>query len=178
MTLIHSSNDGYVFKKLIFNYRSLFYKTHVTPVCTSLHQFAEGLKLFGVLDAIKESPDIMRTLFTMSGSVVFAWKVEDFLSQIDVVYSPHGSNLYMKEVDTYKYFCDVVEQLSIAGKALQSTLYFKFFTISMQKTPTSESCGYMWWGSENLPSFLHCLPFFGSCGLTAQNRSLSKSFFH
>ena len=118
---------------MVLNYRSLFYKTHVTPVYTSLHQFAEGLKLFGVLDAIKDSPDIMRTLFSMSGGAAFAWKVEDFLSEIDVVYSPHGSNLFMKEVDTYKYFCDVVEQLSIGGKALRSTLYFKLFSISMQE---------------------------------------------
>ena len=150
-------------KKSIFNSRLLFHKTHVTPVYISLHQFAEGLKLFSVLDAIKESLDIMRTLFTLSGSGVFAWKLEDGLPQIDIVYSPHGSNLYMKEVDTYTYFCNVVEQLSIAGKALQSTLYFKLFTTSRQKTPsTLKSCGYMWWDSENLPSILHCLPFLGS----------------
>ena len=118
---------------MVFNYRSLFYKTHVTPVYTSLHQFAEGLKLFGVSDAINDSPDIMTTLFTMSGGAVFSWRVEDFLSEIDVVYSPRGSNLYMKEIDIYKYFCDVVEQLSIGGKALQSTLYVKLFSISMQE---------------------------------------------
>ena len=100
---------------------------------TSLHQFAEGLTLFGVLDAIKESPDIMRSLFMKSGGAVFDWRVKDFLSQIDAVYSPHGSNLYMKEVDTYKYFCDVVEQLLIGGKAYQSTIIWKFFTVLYSK---------------------------------------------
>ena len=75
----------------------------------------------------------MTTLFTMSGGAVFAWRVEDFLSEIDVVYSPHGSNLYMKEIDIYKYFCDDVEQSSIVGKALQSTLYVKLFSISIQE---------------------------------------------
>eukprot|EP00794_Sanderia_malayensis_P012422 gene12422-13707_t len=36
--------------------QSLFYKQIISPVYTSLRQFEEGLGLFGVLQAIKESP--------------------------------------------------------------------------------------------------------------------------
>ena len=92
-----------------------------------MHQFAEGLELFGVMDAIKEFPQIMRPLFT-AGDSIFEWDLEGFLSMIQVAYSPVGSNLYQKEIDTFKYFSDILEQVSIGGIPFQFSKSSIFIT--------------------------------------------------
>eukprot|EP00794_Sanderia_malayensis_P011469 gene11469-12665_t len=95
--------------------QSLFYKQIISPVYTSLHQFEEGLRLFGVLQAIKESPAVCRPLFTMHGHI-FKWEPGEFLASLEVLHSPAGSNAFDKEVDTFKYFSDLVEQMSVESK--------------------------------------------------------------
>lgn len=97
----------------LFHYRSLLYKHFVTPIYPALHQFAEGLKLFGVLQAMRDEPEIMHPIFTESNC--FKWNVEDFLQNLEVKFADEGSNKFVKEVDNFKYFSDLVEQMSVRG---------------------------------------------------------------
>ena len=103
-----------------FFFRSLFYKKIVAPVYISLHQFEEGLKLFGVLQSIIESPSIMKPLFTVHSNA-FRWTAGEFLTGLDILYSPSGSNFFEKEVDIFKHFSDLVEQMSLEGILFLST---------------------------------------------------------
>ena len=92
-----------------------------------MHQFADGLKLFGVLNEVQLEPDVMRPVFT--SSTCFKWQAVEFLQNLQVHFSDEGSNLYDKEVDTFKYFSDLVEQMSVRGNLSHISLLIAIYSM-------------------------------------------------
>ena len=98
--------------------RSLFIKYYLTPKLPMLDQLAEGLKLFGVLDLVREHEDEMRHIFTHNASSIVT---DD--QTIDLFKPFYDDNTQRKEmeINTYKAMCDFVEELHHQGLSLVNT---------------------------------------------------------
>ena len=77
-----------------------------------LDQLAEGLKLFGVLDLIKDYENEMRQVFTHSASSIVT---DD--QMIDLFKPIYDDNTQRKEIEinTHKALCDFVQELHHQG---------------------------------------------------------------
>jgi hypothetical protein len=83
-------------------------KDQLTPYLPSLLQLQSGLNSSGLLDTMKKNPNVWEALFRSSNS--FEMTVDDFLDELKVQYSSSQRQKDL-EVSTFKFFCDVIENL-------------------------------------------------------------------
>ena len=89
-------------------------KYKVEPIITALNEIMSGLRTFNLLGIMKEKGKIFKSVFCPSQ--IFAWKYKEFVEVINPNFSEDGSNSKRKEVETYKYFLDFIEQCFKDGK--------------------------------------------------------------
>mgnify|MGYP002803922089 FL=1 len=80
-----------------------------------LHQISSGLQVLGILDSIKEHPQLLEPVFTESS--FFKPNADTF---IDIVgsFSEDGSNDKLIEIDVFKYFTDFIEECECSSKCM------------------------------------------------------------
>ena len=76
-----------------------------------LKEFMEGLKLFGVADAIKKQPQACKPLFTRDSQSLHAIDANYLVSILRPEYSPKGSTRQLVEESLMDYFQDFVYSL-------------------------------------------------------------------
>ena len=87
----------------------------ILSVNAEIHQFMEGLKLYGVLQMMQHNPEGGRLL--MCHSEVWHTTPQEFLDSLQQPeYSAEGSNLRKVEVDVFTYLVQFLEDLSSEGK--------------------------------------------------------------
>lgn len=83
-------------------------KDQLTSYLPALLQIQSGLNTGGLLDAIKNKPDVCEPVFK-SGNT-FEITADEFLDEFEITYS--SSQLEKElEINTMKFFSDVVENL-------------------------------------------------------------------
>ena len=99
----------------ILLYRSLCMKDQLDAYLPQLLEIQTGLERCGIHDSIRKYPEMWGVVFE-SGSF-FKLSADAFLDQITVVFSE--SKLKKNaEIDTYKFFCDVIEAVDVGGTVL------------------------------------------------------------
>ena len=73
-----------------------------------LKEFLEGLKLFGVADAIKRHPQVCKSLFTRDSQSLHVIDANYLISLLTPEYSPKGSTRQLVEESLMDYFPDFV----------------------------------------------------------------------
>ena len=73
-----------------------------------LLQLQDGLSTCNLLSAIQNQPQIWEPVFVASET--YQMKADDFLDQLVPQYSM-SQELRSKEVDTFKYFSDVIQKI-------------------------------------------------------------------
>ena len=81
-------------------------KDQLSPYLPALLQITHGLDGCGLLEIIRRSPEVWQHVFTAGN--VFKITADDFLCQLVVEYSASQIKK-LAEMDTYKFFCDVIE---------------------------------------------------------------------
>lgn len=76
-----------------------------------LKEFLEGLKLFGVADAIKRHPQVCKSLFTRDSQSLHVIDANYLISLLRPEYSPKGSTRQLVEESLMDYFQDFVYNL-------------------------------------------------------------------
>ena len=76
-----------------------------------LKEFLEGLKLFGVADAIKRHPQVCTSLFTRDSQSLHVIDANYLISLLRPEYSPKGSTRQLVEESLMDYFQDFVYNL-------------------------------------------------------------------
>ena len=80
-----------------------------------IHQFMDGLKMYDILEMLRENP--RRGQLLMCSSSVWHTTPEEFIQNLEEPkYSPQGSNQHKLEIDTYAYLIQFLEELSTEGK--------------------------------------------------------------
>lgn len=82
-----------------------------------MFQIESGLAECSLITPIRNNPEIWRPVFE-SGNL-FKLSAEEILDQITVEFS-ESQMAKEKEIDTYKFFCDVLEAIDSGGKNLPS----------------------------------------------------------
>ena len=80
------------------------------PILPMILQIQNGLESYGVLDKIKMHTELFKPLFVYSEDNENTIDSQKFLDSLLIMYSETGSNAKEKEVNTYKYFCDILEE--------------------------------------------------------------------
>ena len=78
-------------------------------------QIETGLQLYGLLGKLREQPNISMKLFSITEKL-FEWTFKEFQESVYATYSEDGSNLRIKEVDTFKIFLDAIEVIAHDGE--------------------------------------------------------------
>lgn len=94
-------------------HRSMYIKTYVEPKLPMLSQLADGLKLFGVLQAMQRYPSVMKPLFTAEERKIFT--SDDFSAMLVTTFSVSQIKKD-QEIQTYKAFADFVQSLQYGGE--------------------------------------------------------------
>ena len=85
-----------------------------------LDQLANGLELFGVLDAVKKkNPGQLRKLFTSEDQEQLP--ADDLLDMLNVTFSLN-EGVKDQEICTYKSFCDFVQLVDCNGECAVVTV--------------------------------------------------------
>lgn len=74
-----------------------------------LDQLIVGLNSFDVMDAVKENQSCMEPIFVEKYAARFLPTANTLLDETIPDFSEDGSNLKIKEVDTLKLFCDILQ---------------------------------------------------------------------
>ena len=90
-----------------------------------LHQISSGLQVFGILDSIKEHPQLLEPVFTESS--FFKPNADTFIDNIVGSFREDGSNDKLIEIDVFKYFTDFIEECECSNQEVLAKL-FKFIT--------------------------------------------------
>ena len=85
----------------------LYFKTNIEPKLPALAQLADGLAVRGLIDLIKKNPVGFEDLFIKRTDDI---TVERFMDEMEPLFSEKGSNKFLKEESTYKFFCDFIEK--------------------------------------------------------------------
>ena len=93
--------------------RSIIIKSHIEPRLGMIKQLEEGLMLCGLLNKVRSRPNLFCSVFVEDGT--FTVTAEDFLDGLVVIYSERQLEK-MKETNTFKHFCDFIDNLSHGGK--------------------------------------------------------------
>ncbi len=115
-------------------------KDQIGEYLPQLLQIESGLANCGMMKYVKSNPELWRVLFE-SGNT-FKISAEELLEQIVVDFSV-SQLAKEKEIDTYKFFCDVLEAIDSGSNYLYSNI---FHTINKQHV---QFCCI---GTENTPS--------------------------
>ena len=91
-------------------YRSICWKDQLEKYLSSLLKNQKSLNVHGLVEAMRRKPDVWETVFKCG--MGFYITADEFLDQLEVQYSPIQMQKEM-EVDTFKFFCDVVEKLEL-----------------------------------------------------------------
>ena len=81
-----------------------------------LHQISSGLQVFGILDSIKEHPQLLEPVFIESS--FFKPNADTFIDNIVGSFSEDGSNDKLIEIDVFKYFTDFIEECECSSKCM------------------------------------------------------------
>ena len=84
-------------------------KDQLTDYLPALLQIKGGLDVCGLMNTIKSHPDVWRPVFEC-GTILFKITADEFLDSLDVQYSTSQMRK-QEEVDTFKFFSDVIEKL-------------------------------------------------------------------
>ena len=76
-----------------------------------LDQLVVGLNYCDVMVAVKGHPSIMEPIFVVKYASKFSPSANTLLDEIVADFSEDGSNLKMKEIDTFKFFSDLLQDL-------------------------------------------------------------------
>ena len=87
-----------------------------------LDQVIFGLNSFDVMDAVKRNQSVMESLFVEKYAAKFLPTANSLLDEIIADFSEDGSNLKIKEIDTFKFFCDLLQDCD-ASQGMQCTYY-------------------------------------------------------
>lgn len=88
--------------------RSMCLKDQLSEVLPALLQITHGLEECNLLEIMRISPAVWQPVFDVGNS--FEVTAEDFLCEVDAQYSTSQIKK-IKEVDTFKFFCDAIEHL-------------------------------------------------------------------
>ena len=101
----------------------------VLKVNAELHQFMEGLELYGILDFFKSNYEAGRSL--MCSGNVFMPTPDDFIDDMnEPEYSVEGGNRHKLEVDVFAYFIQFLEDFSDEGTCGLKTSFLVTYYIS------------------------------------------------
>lgn len=76
-----------------------------------LDQLIVGLNYCDVIAAVKENRTVMEPIFVAKYASWFCPSANTLLDEITADFSEDGSNLKMKEIDTFKFFNDLLQDL-------------------------------------------------------------------
>ena len=76
-----------------------------------LDQLTVGLNYCDVMMAVKENRSVMEPLFVARYAARFCPSANTLLDEIIPDFSEDGSNLKVKEIDTFKFFSDLLQDL-------------------------------------------------------------------
>ena len=75
-----------------------------------IDQIGEGIKLFGLMDAIKKAPKVGLDLLSIEGSGLLKFSFDEFQNNVTPKYhNENGSNLHAIDINVYKAFLAVLE---------------------------------------------------------------------
>jgi hypothetical protein len=103
-----------------FDFRSICIKDQFCNILPQLMQLEEGLSSCGLLESIHQFPDIWKPIFTQSDR--FKMSADQFL-EAAVEYSTSQISKDL-EINTYKFFCDVIQSIYEEGKRILFRLTF------------------------------------------------------
>jgi hypothetical protein len=83
-------------------------KVQLFKYLPALLQIQNGLQVCGLLKTIRENPVIWESVF--KPTTVFTITADEFIDSLDVQYSTSQVKKSV-EIDTFKFFCDVVENI-------------------------------------------------------------------
>ncbi|XP_046841801.1 uncharacterized protein LOC124435915 [Xenia sp. Carnegie-2017] len=87
--------------------QSICIKDQISNSVAQLQQLQEGLSNCNLLDAIRKQPHVWKAVFVPSD--IFKFTADEFLDHLQPQYSSFQA-LKMKEVDTFKFFNDVIQK--------------------------------------------------------------------
>ena len=105
---------------------SICLEDQVGDLLPQLQQLQEGLQLYGLLDSLRQYPDIWEDLFVVGkGTEVTA---NSLLENFEVLHSDQQMKRNA-EADTYTYFCDFIHSVYLNGKENlnpQARIYYNY----------------------------------------------------
>ena len=114
---------------LMFNYsfnRSICIKDQVSDCLAQLQQLQEGLNSCNILDVVRNQPQVWEPVFVASN--IFKISADEFLDQLEPQYS-NSQAMKSKEVDTFKFFNDVIEKFEVGNITFPVLVFIVSFDV-------------------------------------------------